>query len=79
MMDRVRSSQSTSGGVEVTRRGVAGRLQPTLGVGLDVRVRSLEPIVVLSYLLIIQKYMTVNSVFFMNIWLKRSIFIYYHD
>ena len=50
MMDRVRSSRSTSGGMEVARRGVAGRLQPTLGVGPDVRVRSLEPIVVLSYL-----------------------------
>ena len=50
MMDRVRSSRSTSGGVEVARRGVAGRLQPTFGVGPDVRVRSLEPIVVLSYL-----------------------------
>ena len=50
MMDMVRSSRSMSGGVEVTRRGVAGRLQPTLGVGPDVRVRSLEPIVVLSYL-----------------------------
>ena len=50
MMGRVRSSQSTSRGVEVARRGVAGRLQPTLGVGPDVRVRSLEPIVVLSNL-----------------------------
>ena len=50
MMGRVRSSRSTSGGVEVARRGVAGRLQPTLGVGPDVRVRSLEPIVVLSNL-----------------------------
>ena len=50
MMDRVRSSRSTSGGVEVARRGVARRLQPTLGTGPDVRVRSLKPIVVLSYL-----------------------------
>ena len=50
MMDRVRSSRSTSGGVEFARRRVAGRLQPTLGVGPNVRVRSLEPIVVLSYL-----------------------------
>ena len=50
MMDRVRSSQSTSEGVEVARRGVARRLLPTLGVGPDIRVRSLEPIVVLSYL-----------------------------
>ena len=50
MMDIVRSSRSTSGGVEVARRGVARRLQPTLGTGLDVRVRSLKPIVVLSYL-----------------------------
>ena len=50
MMGRVRSSRSTSGGVEVARRGVAGRLHPTLGVGPDVRVRSLEPIVVLPNL-----------------------------
>ena len=50
MMGRVRSSRSTFGGVEVARRGVARRLQPTLGVGPDVRVRSLEPIVVLSSL-----------------------------
>ena len=50
MMDRVRSSRSTSGGVEVARRGVAGRLRPTLDAGPDVRVRSLEPIVVLPYL-----------------------------
>ena len=50
MMDKVRSSRSKSGGVEVARRGVAGRLQPTLSVGPDVRVRRLEPIIVLSYL-----------------------------
>ena len=50
MMDRVRSSRSTSGGVEVARRGVAGRLQPTLGAGPDVRGRVLEPISALSYL-----------------------------
>ena len=50
MMDRVRSSRSTSGGVEVARRGVARRLQPTLGTGPDVRVRNLEPIIVLPYL-----------------------------
>ena len=50
MMERVRSSRSTSGGVEVARRGVAGRLQLTLGTGPDVRVRSLKPILVLSYL-----------------------------
>ena len=50
MMDRVRSSRSTSGGVEVARRGVARRLQPTLDTGPDVRVRSLTPILVLSYL-----------------------------
>ena len=50
MMDRVRSSRSTSGGVEVTRRGVARRLWPTLGTGPDVRVRSLKPMLVLSYL-----------------------------
>ena len=50
MMDRVRSSRSTSGGVEVARRGVAGRLQLTLSVRPDIRVRSLESIVVLPYL-----------------------------
>ena len=50
MMDRGRSSRSAFRGVEVARRGVAGRLQPTLGVGPEVRVKSLEPIVVLSYL-----------------------------
>ena len=50
MIDRVRSSRSTSGGVEVAHRGVAKRLQPTLGTGPDVRVRSLKPILVLSYL-----------------------------
>ena len=50
MMDRVRSSRSTSGGVEVARRGVARRLQPTIGSGPDVRVGNLEPIIVLSYL-----------------------------
>ena len=50
MMDRVRSSRSTSGGVEVARRGVARRLQPTLGTGSDVRVRDLDPISALSYL-----------------------------
>ena len=50
MMDRVRSSRSTIGGVEVARRGVAGRLQSTLGTGPDVRVRSLKPILVLPYL-----------------------------
>ena len=50
MMVRVRPSRSTSGGVEVARRGVAERLQLTLSVRPDVRVRSLEPIVVLPYL-----------------------------
>ena len=50
-MDRVRSTRSTSGSMEVGRRGVAGRLQPTLGTGPDVRVRNLKPILVLSYLL----------------------------
>ena len=50
MMGRVSSSRSTSGGVEVARRGVAQRLQPTLGTGPDVRVRNLEPIIVLSCL-----------------------------
>ena len=50
MMDSVRPSRSTSGGVEVARRGVAGRLQLTLNVRPDVRVRSLKPMVVLPYL-----------------------------
>ena len=50
MMDRVRSSRSTSEGVEVAHRGVARRLQPTLDTRPDVRVRSLMPILVLSYL-----------------------------
>ena len=50
MMDRVRSSRSTSGGMEVARRGVARRLQPTPGAGPDVRDRNLEPIIVLSNL-----------------------------
>ena len=50
MMDRVRSSQSTSGGVEVARRGVAGRLQHTLNVRPDARMRVLEPISGLPYL-----------------------------
>ena len=50
MMGRVRSSRSTSEGVEVARCGVARRLQPTFGTGPDVRVRSLKPIIVLSYL-----------------------------
>ena len=50
MMDRVRSSRSTSGGMEVARRGVARRLQPTINVGPDVRVRVLELISALPYL-----------------------------
>ena len=50
MMDRVRPSRPTFGGVKVARRGVAGRLQPTLGIGPDVCVRSFKPILVLSYL-----------------------------
>ena len=50
MMGRVRPSRSTSRGVEVARRGVARRLQPTLGTGPGVRVRNLEPIIVLPYL-----------------------------
>ena len=50
MIRRVRSSRSTSGGVEVACHGVAGRLRPTLGVGPNVRVRNLKPIFVLSYL-----------------------------
>ena len=45
MMGRVRSSRSTSRGVEVARR-----LQPTLGAGPNVRVRNLKPISVLPYL-----------------------------
>ena len=47
MMDRVRSSRSMSGGVEVARRGVARRLQPTPDARPDVRNRNLEPIIVL--------------------------------
>ena len=50
MMGKMRSSRSTSGGVEVARHGVARRLQPMLGTRLDVRVRNLEPIFVLPYL-----------------------------
>ena len=50
MMGRVRSSRSTSRGVEVARRGVARRLQPMIGSGPDIRDRNLEPIIVLSYL-----------------------------
>ena len=50
MMDRVRSSRSTSGGMEVARHGVAGRLRPTLGARPDVRVRNLKPMSVLPYL-----------------------------
>ena len=50
MMGKVRSSRSTSGGVEVARRGVARRLQPTPGAGPNVRDRNLEPIIVLPYL-----------------------------
>ena len=50
MMDRVRSSRSTSGSVEVARRGVARRLQLTLSAGPDARVGTLEPISVLPYL-----------------------------
>ena len=50
MMDRVRSSRPTSGGVEVARRGVDGRLQPTIGTGPDVRVKSFKPILVLPCL-----------------------------
>ena len=50
MMDRVRSSRSTSGGVGVARRGVARRLQLTLSARPDARVRTLELISVLPYL-----------------------------
>ena len=50
MMGRVRSSRSTSGGVKVARRGVAKRLQPMLGTGPDVHVRSFKPMLVLPYL-----------------------------
>ena len=50
MTSRVRSSRSTSRGVEVARRGVAGRLQLTLSAGPDVRERDLDPISALSYL-----------------------------
>ena len=50
MMDRVRSSRSMSGGMEVAHRGVAGRLRPTLGDGPDVCIKSLKPILVLPCL-----------------------------
>ena len=50
MMDRVRSSRSTFGGVKVAHRGVAQRLQPAPVVGPDVRNRNLKPILVLPYL-----------------------------
>ena len=50
MMERVRFSRSTSGGVEVARHGVARRLRPTLDIGPDIRIRSLKPIIVLPYL-----------------------------
>ena len=50
MMDRVRSSLSTSRGVKVARHGVARRLQPTPSAGPDVHDRNLEPIIVLPYL-----------------------------
>ena len=50
MMGRVRSSRSMSRGVEVPRRGVAQRLQPTPGTGHDIRDRNLEPISALAYL-----------------------------
>ena len=46
----MRSSRSTSRGVEFARRGVARRLHPTLGTGPDVHVKSLKPILVLPYL-----------------------------
>ena len=50
MMGRVRSSRSTSGGVEVARHGVARRLQPTPGTGPDICDRNLEAIFALPYL-----------------------------
>ena len=50
MMDRVRSSRSTSGGVEIARRGVAGRLQLTLCAGPAARVGTFKPISVIPYL-----------------------------
>ena len=46
----MRSSRPTCEGVEVARRGVARRLQPTLEVGPDVHVRNLKPILVLPCL-----------------------------
>ena len=49
-IDRVRPSRSTSGGVKVACRGVAGRLQLTLSVGPDARARVLKPISALPYL-----------------------------
>ena len=50
MMDRVKSSRSTSGGVKVACRGVARWLRPTLGTGPDVHIRTLKPISVLPFL-----------------------------
>ena len=50
MMDRVRSSRSTSGGMEIARRAVARRLQLTLSAGPDAGMGTLEPISVLPYL-----------------------------
>ena len=50
MMGRMRSSRSTSGGVEVARRGVARRLQLTLSARPDVRGEILESITTLPYL-----------------------------
>ena len=50
MMGRLKSSRSTSGSVEVARRGVVRRLQLTLSVGPDVRIRNIIPIIVLPFL-----------------------------
>ena len=50
MMGRVRSSRSTSGGVEVARRGVSRSLQLTLGTRPDVHIKNLKSILVLPYL-----------------------------
>ena len=50
MMGRVRSSRSTSGGVEVACRGVARWLQLTLSARPDIREKILDLIIVLSYL-----------------------------
>ena len=50
MMGRVRSSRSTSRGMEVAHRGVARRVQLMLTAKLDVRGEILKSITTLPYL-----------------------------